>query len=210
MQDIPYGFCQCGCGQRTNIAHATYPPYGWVKGEPLRYVRGHSGRNRPKMSDDERRARRRAQSRAWAARNKTKIAASSARTYASIRRDPARYARFLRQGRESYARHADHAYLYALNWRAQHRERVRLNGRSASAKRRSRVGTANADVTDYAQILRHDPCAYCGAPATVIDHIDALACGGTHESNNLTAACRSCNARKRTIPLLVFLARIAS
>lgn len=37
-------------------------------------------------------------------------------------------------------------------------------------------------------------CRYCGRPATAADHIDPtrLAEGG----RNLTAACRSCNARK--------------
>ncbi len=38
---IPLGFCQCGCGQRTNIAPQTSTKIGWIKGRPLRFVLGH-------------------------------------------------------------------------------------------------------------------------------------------------------------------------
>lgn len=46
MIEIPYGHCHCGCGQKTNLARATVPRDGWVKGEPLRYVMNHH-RRRP-------------------------------------------------------------------------------------------------------------------------------------------------------------------
>lgn len=39
--DIPYGYCRCGCGEKTNLAPQTDRKYGWVKGEPIRFVRGH-------------------------------------------------------------------------------------------------------------------------------------------------------------------------
>lgn len=41
----PYGFCQCGCGQRTNIARCDDLRYGTVRGEPLRYINGHNKRS---------------------------------------------------------------------------------------------------------------------------------------------------------------------
>ena len=44
---IPSGFCHCGCGEKTRIAHKTRSDAGWIKGEPLRYVRGHSNRGSP-------------------------------------------------------------------------------------------------------------------------------------------------------------------
>lgn len=37
------GLCECGCGRSTAIAQRTDAGKGWVKGEPLRYVRGHTG-----------------------------------------------------------------------------------------------------------------------------------------------------------------------
>lgn len=39
---IPAGLCQCGCGAETRIAPVNDKSKGWVKGQPLAYVRGHS------------------------------------------------------------------------------------------------------------------------------------------------------------------------
>lgn len=39
--EIPYGYCHCGCGQKTEIAGWNDTRSGWVKGEPKRYVRNH-------------------------------------------------------------------------------------------------------------------------------------------------------------------------
>jgi hypothetical protein len=36
------GLCQCGCGQKTNLAPKTNNLKGWVKGQPLRFVSGHN------------------------------------------------------------------------------------------------------------------------------------------------------------------------
>lgn len=41
---IPLGLCQCGCGQPTSLARDTNPKRGDVKGQPVRYVRGHQRR----------------------------------------------------------------------------------------------------------------------------------------------------------------------
>lgn len=44
MQDqpiTPYGYCKCGCGQKTNIAPQSARRNGWVKGEPQPFVTGH-------------------------------------------------------------------------------------------------------------------------------------------------------------------------
>ncbi len=40
-EEIPYGFCKCGCGRKTNIAIQTIEKYGHVKGEPFRFCKGH-------------------------------------------------------------------------------------------------------------------------------------------------------------------------
>lgn len=42
--DIPFGFCHCGCGQSTDIATYTRTSMGIVKGQPYRYLHGHSTR----------------------------------------------------------------------------------------------------------------------------------------------------------------------
>lgn len=63
----------------------------------------------------------------------------------------------------------------------------------------------SGEEREYAQILAHDPCSYCGAPMEHVDHIDPLSRGGEHVWSNLTAACRSCNVSKLAKPLLEFL-----
>jgi len=35
--------CACGCGKETRLARQTSTKVGWVKGQPLRYICGHSG-----------------------------------------------------------------------------------------------------------------------------------------------------------------------
>jgi hypothetical protein len=40
---IPLGKCQCGCGADTKIAKKTISAKGIVKGQPMRYLRGHAG-----------------------------------------------------------------------------------------------------------------------------------------------------------------------
>lgn len=41
---IPRGYCQCGCGEQTRVPQKNNAHFGWVKGEPLKFVRGHNGR----------------------------------------------------------------------------------------------------------------------------------------------------------------------
>jgi len=40
-------------------------------------------------------------------------------------------------------------------------------------------------------------CQYCGSRADSIDHVTPKSRGGTHTWENVVAACRSCNSRKR-------------
>jgi hypothetical protein len=39
---VAYGFCHCGCGQKTRLAHRNFYQRGWIKGEPLRFISGHN------------------------------------------------------------------------------------------------------------------------------------------------------------------------
>ena len=42
-ENVPYGYCHCGCGGKTNLAPRTVPSRGYVKGEPYKFVRYHGG-----------------------------------------------------------------------------------------------------------------------------------------------------------------------
>jgi 5-methylcytosine-specific restriction endonuclease McrA len=47
VENVPYGYCHCGCGEKTPLATATITKYGHVKGEPLQYIFSHINRGRP-------------------------------------------------------------------------------------------------------------------------------------------------------------------
>jgi hypothetical protein len=46
MSAIPRGYCQCGCGGKTNVSVQDHPRFGWIKGQPFRYMQGHNNRGR--------------------------------------------------------------------------------------------------------------------------------------------------------------------
>jgi 5-methylcytosine-specific restriction endonuclease McrA len=104
-----------------------------------------------------------------------------------------------------------HIYARVRRWHREHPERSREILRAALRRRRARMNGAHlgdAATTDaYAALLRDDPCAYCGEPASDADHIDAISRGGVHSWDNLTAACRACNVSKYSEPLLRFMLR---
>jgi HNH endonuclease len=71
-------------------------------------------------------------------------------------------------------------------------------------------------IAKYLDHVRCDPCAYCGAPSQVLDHIvPALRYVAEHRRGglrrgtdswaNLTAACTECNGSKGSKSLLAFL-----
>lgn len=42
LDTIPYGYCQCGCGEKTRLAPQRNKAQGWRKGEPVKYRSGHN------------------------------------------------------------------------------------------------------------------------------------------------------------------------
>ena len=54
------------------------------------------------------------------------------------------------------------------------------------------------EVREYLLEKHKRKCAYCGAKDTAfeVEHIIPKALGGTNQINNLTLACRDCNAKK--------------
>ncbi len=41
---IPYGYCHCGCGQKTRISERTHRRHGHFKGQPLKFINHHNVR----------------------------------------------------------------------------------------------------------------------------------------------------------------------
>lgn len=50
---VPYGECQCGCGQDVLPATYTRPTFGYVKDAPQRFINGHAGKS-PPLTPEER------------------------------------------------------------------------------------------------------------------------------------------------------------
>jgi len=102
-----------------------------------------------------------------------------------------------------YLEHSEEAKKRAADWKRANPARARELSRLYA---RRRALDRDEDALSFADILRRDPCSYCGEPTEHIDHIDPVAFGGSNAWDNLTGACASCNTRKHTKPLLLFLA----
>jgi 5-methylcytosine-specific restriction endonuclease McrA len=74
-----------------------------------------------------------------------------------------------------------------------------------SEQRRRKIGWPSGETLAYIEILRRDPCSYCGAPWEHTDHIRPVANGGAGDWTNLTSACARCNHAKHTHDLLTFM-----
>jgi hypothetical protein len=42
--EIPYGYCECGCGQLTSLAKSSDITRGYIQGQPMRFLPGHYSR----------------------------------------------------------------------------------------------------------------------------------------------------------------------
>jgi 5-methylcytosine-specific restriction endonuclease McrA len=105
--------------------------------------------------------------------------------------------------RAYYVSRREERIAKALEWaKANPDKRRTIN---LADKQRRRGLTVTAESKSYIPVLLADPCAYCGGKAGEIDHITAVTDCGSGEWSNLTAACRSCNARKQTRSLLQYL-----
>ena len=45
--EVPFGYCHCGCNQKTSLASQTARTRNLVKGQPTDYIRGHKNRKSP-------------------------------------------------------------------------------------------------------------------------------------------------------------------
>lgn len=61
------------------------------------------------------------------------------------------------------------------------------------------------DLVAWERIIKADPCAYCGAMPSGVDHIDPRSFGGPETWDNLTACCHICNASKNARRLVTYL-----
>lgn len=55
MEEIPYGYCHCGCGQKTWVATTSDTSRGWIQGEPVKWMKGHVNRKKTSYTERTRR-----------------------------------------------------------------------------------------------------------------------------------------------------------
>jgi hypothetical protein len=51
QMNIPYGYCQCGCGEKTKISPWNVQCHGYIAGQPRKYCKGHSNAKTPVYKD---------------------------------------------------------------------------------------------------------------------------------------------------------------
>lgn len=91
-------------------------------------------------------------------------------------------------------------------WRDRNPQAARAIRARVKAKRKGAAGSHSVGAWIDLLASYHGLCAYCGAAATTRDHVIPLARGGDDSIENIVPACLPCNAKKRHVPMLVFLA----
>lgn len=101
------------------------------------------------------------------------------------------------------------AIAYNTKWRKANPETYRAGQYKFRLSHR-RGSHFTPEAIEYVEIIRRDPCVYCGGKCTAIDHIEPVILGGGSEWTNLEPICGSCNSRKGKKRLLNFLLYIAA
>jgi len=108
------------------------------------------------------------------------------------------------EARRRYQRNKPRYVQRAYKWQRNNPDKARAYTRVKALRRRGAPLTTEA--RQYIEIIKHDPCVYCGQYGDiVIDHIHPVSRGGDSDWTNLAPACRSCNAAKTNKSLLAYL-----
>jgi 5-methylcytosine-specific restriction endonuclease McrA len=98
-----------------------------------------------------------------------------------------------------------------LSWQAKHPEKIRIYAKIAKAQRRARERLAEGTFTesDISRIYKQQRglCTYCRTSLKGkyhVDHITALAAGGSNWPSNLQLCCPTCNHQKNAMDPIEF------
>lgn len=99
--------------------------------------------------------------------------------------------------------HRDAVNKLSRNWKANNPERAKEISSTSNAKRRSLMKDAPLPSGFWKTLLEFygDQCMATNCSKSTdleLDHVVALAKGGTHSMDNFQILCRSCNAKKST------------
>lgn len=99
-------------------------------------------------------------------------------------------------------------------WRRRNPEKFRANQSRYRRRNPDKVrGLSDAraaapydeDAIAYLDVIRLDPCVYCGGVSDTVDHIDPVSASMSSHWSNLAPACRGCNSSKGAKSVLGFL-----
>lgn len=91
--------------------------------------------------------------------------------------------------------------VYASVSKKRHKEAIAANTRRRNARKRKN-GIYKISKKELLR-LSQTPCFYCGSKERLtVDHVIAIARGGTDSIGNLVSACKSCNSQKRQLTIM--------
>lgn len=177
-----------------------------------------------KMSEEEYKARRKASCQKWQAKNRDILNAKARARYAeNPQKEKDRHKEWAskrldhlrKYEKQRYKDNSEKKRASATNWRrknpeynpmackryvANNREKIRAMFRRIGIMRRSAPGSFSVTDVDDIRRMQKGRCAYCKTRVSGknehLDHIIALANGGTHYRSNLQILCETCNKRK--------------
>jgi len=115
--------------------------------------------------------------------------------------------RLLAQKAAHYAANRNRYQKMMKEWVATHREEKYTHVANRDAREKGAAGSHTPKQWLDLLASYHGKCVYCGAQANTRDHIDPIAGGGTNDIDNIVPACKSCNTRKRTMPVLIWMVK---
>jgi hypothetical protein len=90
-------------------------------------------------------------------------------------------------------------------WRVANKDKVNTFTRTRRARKHGASGFCSAEQAAARIAYYGGACAYCGGPYEQLDHVIAIACGGSSWPANLRPSCRYCNQSKSDKPLAEWL-----
>ena len=193
LSDLPpLGVCGCGCGLRTPIASHNDASKGWIKGQPLRYLRYHWTKSQLRRPDDA--EQKKAYFADWEEKNRKKRSLQRRARYIAKRDE------LLRQAKEYRLSHAAKRKQICARWAKANAAKMN----TYYQKRRAKCGSESHTVTQWLALLEScdHRCLCCLKQEPEVkltrDHVVPLKFGGSNTIKNIQPLCDHCNKSKGT------------
>lgn len=110
--------------------------------------------------------------------------------------------------RAHYDRNKEHEAAYMAEWRAKNPEKRAQHQRDHRARKRAAPGSHTVADVNRLFVLQRGKCGVCRQPLPKpfhVDHIQALARGGSNDAVNLQLLCGPCNTSKHAKDPIAFM-----